>query len=328
MLNYSQAAALMNTVGAVGDVSLKLIKQGNDVYRIDGGGQTFFLKTYTKDWYGGDVAGTAFNVRHERSAWDILKKHGLPVPEVVLAETTCTNLVGRPFIVTRELSGKPLVDLLMLADDDDFEALLRAVGGYLRQMHAITFPYPGYLDTVDGPSAPPDPNGWQHRCWSVAQRQKNALAYLESIRTTLSPDTATRLETHFSKMTEKLESDYQPPHFTHGDCHAHQFFLKPDAGLWTVTGVVDMEVASAGDTGEDWLHLLIELSSHFAPDSCWWKSLFKGYGAPPNFEGLRLRMLAVEPPEFGLDNVNEKLIAKLLDAKDWSALFSAIYEVA
>ncbi|MEO8611442.1 MAG: aminoglycoside phosphotransferase family protein [Chloroflexota bacterium] len=328
MLNYSQATGLMNTVGAAGDVNLKRIKQGNDVWRIDGAGQTFFLKTFTKEWYGGDAAGTAFNVRHERAAFEILRKYGLTAPEVVLADTTCTNLVGRPFIITRELSGKPLVDLLMLADDDDFELLLYSVGAYLRQMHAITFAHPGYLDTVDGPSAPPDPNGWQHRCWSAAQRQKNALAYLESIRSSLSPELSQRLENHFSTMAEKLASDYQPPHFTHGDCHAHQFFLKPDGGAWIVTGVVDMEVASAGDTGEDWLHLLIELSSQFAPDSHWWKSLFNGYGAPPNFEGLRLRMLAVEPPEFGLDSVNEKLIENLLDAKDWEALFSALYEVA
>ena len=98
--------------------------------------------------------------------------------------------------------------------------------------------------------------------------------------------------------------------------------------MWIVTGVVDMEVASAGDTGEDWLHLLIELSSQFEPDSRWWKSLFKGYGAPPNFEGLWLRLLAVEPLEFGLDAVDENLIANLLNAKDWEALFSALYEVA
>jgi hypothetical protein len=56
--------------------------------------------------------------------------------------------------------------------------------------------------------------------------------------------------------------------------------------------------------------------------------LFKGYGAEPDFERLRLRMLAVEPPEFGLSTVNETLIENLLDAKDWEALFSAIYEVA
>jgi Ser/Thr protein kinase RdoA (MazF antagonist) len=328
MLNYSQAAGLMNTVGAVGDVNLKLIKQGNDVYRIDGGSQTYFLKTFTKDWYGDDAAGTAFHVRHERAAFEILRKHGLGAPEVALADTNCTNLVGRPFIITRELTGKPLVDLLMLADDGEFDALLQAVGDYLRQMHAISFAHPGYLDTVDGPSTPPDPDGWQHRCWSAAQRQKNALAYLESVRLSLPSNVAERLENHFSTMADKLASDYQPPHFTHGDCHAHQFFLKRDGTEWIVTGVVDMEVASAGDTGEDWLHLLIELSSHFEPQTNWWKSLFKGYGAPPNFERLRLRMLAVEPLEFGLGAVDQNLIQNLLDANDWEALFSAIYEVA
>jgi hypothetical protein len=101
MLNYSQAAGLMQAVAAAGDVNLKLIKQGNDVYRIDGGSQTFFLKTFTKDWYGDDAARTEFNVRHERAAWDILKQHGLPAPDFMLVDTTCTNLVGLPFIFTR-----------------------------------------------------------------------------------------------------------------------------------------------------------------------------------------------------------------------------------
>jgi aminoglycoside phosphotransferase (APT) family kinase protein len=328
MINYSQAAGLLYGIGVAGEISLHLVKQENDVYRINSGEQTFFLKLYTKSWYGDDAAGTAFHVRHERAAQAILKVHGLNVPEVMAADTTITNQVGRPFIITRELAGKPLVDGLMLAEDGEFDALLRAVGGYLRQMHNITFENVGYLDTADGPSTPPDADGWQHRCWSADQRQKNALVHLETIRPLIEASLASRLENHLLTMADRLKMDYQPPRFTHGDCHAHQFFLELVDGEWQVTGVVDMEVSSAGDCGEDWLKLGLELAMHFAPDSCWWESLFKGYGAEPDFERLRLRLLGVEPVEFGLSGVNQKLLADLLDANDWTSLFSAIYEVS
>ena len=50
-------------------------------------------------------------------------------------------------------------------------------------------------------------------------------------------------------MGDRLRSSYEPPRFVHGDCHANAFFLVEEAGLWRVTGTVDMEVASAGDVG-------------------------------------------------------------------------------
>lgn len=327
MLNYSQAGGLLHGIGVTGEVSLHLVKQENDVYRINSGEQTFFLKIYSKRWYGLDLSALSYNVRHERAAWDILKAHGLAVPQVMAADTTKTNIVETPFILTRELPGKALVDLLMLAEDGDFDAMLQAVGGYLRQMHNITFATVGYLDSADGPSKT-DADGWQHRCWSANQRQKDALEYLNEIRPALPISLTERLESQFLTMADTLKQDYQPPRFTHGDCHAHQFFLESKDGEWCVSGVVDMEVSSAGDCGEDWLKLGLELALHLAPDSCWWDSLFKGYGAEPDFERLRLRFLGVDHLEFGLSSLNQKLLRDLLDANDWTSLFSAIYAVS
>src|SRR3712207_8938833 len=51
----------------------------------------FFLKTYSKDWYGEDVSATGFSVEHEVSAWDTLARHGLDVPEVVDRKSTRLN---------------------------------------------------------------------------------------------------------------------------------------------------------------------------------------------------------------------------------------------
>ena len=61
MLTYSGAAEVMRRAGLMGEIGLTLIKRENDVYRIDCGTDSFFLKTYTKSWYGADAAATAFN---------------------------------------------------------------------------------------------------------------------------------------------------------------------------------------------------------------------------------------------------------------------------
>ncbi len=89
-----------------------LLQRSNHVYRIVAGDETLFLKTYTKDWYGGDIAGTDRCVEHETAAWRLLAAHGLPVPEVVLADRTCANPLGRPFVMTRQLPGASLTALL------------------------------------------------------------------------------------------------------------------------------------------------------------------------------------------------------------------------
>jgi hypothetical protein len=76
------------------------------------GREVFFLKTHTKAWYRGNPQAPANCVIHEQYAWDILARHGVPTPEVVLVATDSYNVFGRPFIITRALTGTPLTALL------------------------------------------------------------------------------------------------------------------------------------------------------------------------------------------------------------------------
>ena len=107
------------------------IRFENDVYRLDCGDDVFFLKTYTKPWYGSDIARTSFNANHEACAWTILAQYRLPAPDVAYVATDCDNPLARPFVVTRQLQGTPFTTLLLSAPDDQRNALLFAVGAYL-----------------------------------------------------------------------------------------------------------------------------------------------------------------------------------------------------
>src|ERR1044071_2802535 len=142
------------------------VTQHNHVWKLTDGEDIYFLKVYTKSWYGDNVAGTAFCVKHEQDAYAYLAADGLTTPQVVLTQFGMDNPLGRPFIVTRQLKGAPLRTRLETADESQFQTLLEKTGAYMGRMHAIQFAFPGYI-VDDGPVAPPDENSWQHSSWSA-----------------------------------------------------------------------------------------------------------------------------------------------------------------
>jgi Ser/Thr protein kinase RdoA (MazF antagonist) len=323
-----KAEEILRLAGVAGQASLTPIKENNHVYRLQAARDVFFLKTYTKSWYGDDVPKTAGCVRHEASAWAILTDHGLAAPDVVLARPDCDNPLGRPFIVTRALRGRSLVDVLRSASRSDADKLLRSVGDYLRRMHAITFAYPGYLMDRTGPRAPLDPGAWQHRCWTARRRQQVALAGMDDDVARLSSPLVDHLRTRLSTIEETLAPAGAPPRFVHGDCHAHQFFLDREGEDWHVSGVLDLEVASAGDCGEDLMKFAIEMAARFPVTMRWWEPLFLGYGGEPDFELFRLRLLGASEADLTCHGAGtwpgtrEEVLTRLATARDWADLFT------
>ncbi len=183
-LSQQQAEEILSTIGIHGPVKVEEIVKYNHVYRLTGDNDAFYLKTYTKDWYGDDVAATEACVEHEVAAWQVLAKAGISVPEVAIAEYSTTNPLGRPFLMTQELQGTSLTTLLATADTSTFKALLNTTGRYLRRCHDITFANPGYI-MRDGPVFPDDPQAWKHFLWTAEQRQKDALGALEQNKNVL-----------------------------------------------------------------------------------------------------------------------------------------------
>ena len=322
-LSARQASQVLGGVGVSGQLGIELVHERNHVWRLVGETGSFFLKTYTKSWYAAHGDSHGFPVTHEAGAWRCLRAHGLATPEVAAEETGTANPLGRPFLLTRELSGQPLAALLRQGREPS--APLRAVGDYLRRMHAIEFAFPGYVSSVRGPTSPRQPGKWQHRCWTVESRQKHARDSLEAEAAQLSEDVRARLDRAIATMPDRLRSCYEPPRFVHGDCHANSFFLVGDGDEWQVTGAVDMEVASAGDAGEDLMKLCVELAALLPASDGWWEALFDAYGATPEFDHFKLRLLGSEPLEFAwIDRWPRcwnDVVQHLLDARSWAQLF-------
>lgn len=325
-LCVDQAQAIAQLIGLSGSLHVTEITRHNHVWQLQCGEETFFLKIYTKDWYGDNVPRTEYCVRHERDAYALLARHGLPTVEVVLARPDSDNPLERPFLVTRKLPGVSLNALLAQAEPYQFDALLEAAGDYLHRMHAITFSYPGYI-TGDGPLAAPAANEWQHPAWSAEECQRNALTMLERDRHRLSRELAEQLQAIFNSLEERLASAYQPPHFVQVNTHSHQFFMEPQATNWHVTGVLDMEVASAGDTLFDLVAFGLEMAAFHSASTHWWEPFFHGYDGELNFELFRLHMLSFGEESFKCfgperwPGTREQILTRLLTAKNWAELF-------
>ena len=323
----ARTTALLELSGIAGPGHAILLKRHNHVWRLSAANDVFFVKVYTKDWYRGDIAGTAGCVEHEVAAWRVLRGHGLAVPDVVAESRVCANPLGRPFLMTRRLRGTSLTTLLSVADAPQFAALLETSGAFLRQVHALTFERPGYIMDA-GPWTPTAPDAWQHWLWSAWQTQRDALATLEADRERLSSTLYDELAARFMTMEATLVAAWQPPRFTHGDCHAEQFFLYHEAGAWHVSGFVDMEVASAGDCVGDLLKFAIEMMVRFTPATRWWEPFFAGYGGAPDFELFRLRLLGLHETNFTAHGVQlwpatrEQAQRRFLAARDWADLFT------
>src|SRR4030088_130056 len=120
-------------------VIVAVVTTHNHVWRVDTGAAGYFVKTWTKDWYDWSDSLTtgALNVDHEVGAFELLARHGLAVPEVVLADETANNPLGRPFMMTRQLGGSPFPDALAkLTEGVDRDAPGRTVGGPHAAEHA------------------------------------------------------------------------------------------------------------------------------------------------------------------------------------------------
>lgn len=326
-LTTPQLTTLLQSAGIDRPAQAVLLKRHNHVWRITAADDVFFLKIYTKDWYGGDIAATAGCVEHEVAAWRVLQAHAIAVPEVVAESRVSDNPLGRPFLMTRQLRGTSLTTLLKVADASRFAVLLETTGAFLRHVHTIAFEVSGYIMDA-GLWAPSGPDAWQHWLWSARQTQHDAFATLEADRSHVAPDLYDELVARFATMETALAPAWQPPRFIHGDCHAEQFFLYQEAGDWHVSGFVDMEVASAGDSTGDLLKFAIEMMVHFDPATRWWEPFFAGYGGAPDFELFRLRLLGLHHTNFTAHGVSlwpatrEQTLRQFLAARTWAELFT------
>jgi len=100
--------------------------------------------------------------------------------------------------------------------------------------------------------------------------------------------------------------------------------LIQEHGNWSISGIVDMEVASAGDPYSDLVSLCAGLAQRLPAAERWWIPLFMGYGSEPDINLVRLYMLVGWYP-YQADvwpGVGENAFRHLLQAENWETLFS------
>jgi aminoglycoside phosphotransferase (APT) family kinase protein len=300
-----------------------LFKTYNHVFKIETKSNIYYLKTHTKDWYAKDPKLVGHLPSRESFAWQLMRVYGLSTPIVVVIDSTCENAIERPYLVTEQLTGDPLTNLIEKVSKKGSHRIIRSVGAYLRKMHSITFKSSGIL-TPQGPVIDGD---WHHRMWTYHGFRTWADREQEDARKALLPETYGALIGYMGKWEPTLKDVYEHPVFVHGDCHAHQFYLSFRDKEWNVSGVLDMEVASAGDCGEDFIKFCAEMSRRYVSETEWWQPLFEGYEEEPNFDLIKLRYLAsshIELSPFAyqdLPGVRELVVQHVLGARSWKELF-------
>lgn len=290
---FESEEALLRAVGAAffeatGDRADRIVhlKKRNEVFRIESGGDLFFLKYSTKGWNGYGAA-TAVSVAREASAWRMMANAGLGAPEVVAADRTCDNPLGTPLLLTRRLPERAFTDWLEESGDDP--ELFRTLGAFLRRLHAQRFPYAGPL--IDGPpQAPLEPDAYHFLSWS----EQGLRSWVEETRRADAERIPGELQRCLTPFYEEGIREAIPrindPRLVHGDCHAHQFLLTRGEKGWRVEGVVDLECAQCGATGPDFAKLFIELIGRLRPGSAWLQPFWEGYGEIYPLDLLRFHL--------------------------------------
>ena len=297
---------------------------GNTSWRVDHNDRAFFVKAHTRSWYDWDpLQAASLAVRHEASAYRILAAAGLPVPRQVLAFDSHDNPLQWPCLVLSRLSGDPLP---VAATGPAGIGALRAAGEYLAAAHAITFDHAGYL--VGGaPSGPPNPDRYMHPYWTLERFLTSAFATWANDRAELGDGIIDRLAGLLVSVAPRLQAAFRPPRFITGDCHAGQIFIDTTGAAPRVTGVVDMEVASAGSPLADVFKATVELAGALPASLRWWRPFFDGYRGAPDLDVFRLFAAGQAHINFTCHGDKSwpgsrlQILRHLLDSSSWAELF-------
>jgi hypothetical protein len=248
----------------------------------------------------------------------------VPAVDVVAVEAEADNPMGWPYLLTRGLTGRPLLEFVQRPSYLDWQAALLATGDYLAASHSITFDASGYIVSPDGPA--PDRAGRPlHTVHDPAEEQAAALSDLVLARHFLDADLADDLAGRFHVIGETIAPEYDPPRFVHAAFHPNHPHVERSGGVLRVSGCVDMESASAGAVFDDLTTLAIGMMVG-ARGVAWWEPLFEGYGKAPDLERFRMALLATcfycFGEEHALQDVQSTYRA-LLAAETWAELFGA-----
>ncbi|MCL4384405.1 aminoglycoside phosphotransferase family protein [Patescibacteria group bacterium] len=293
-----------------------LINTHNHLYQIssaiDG-----FLKLYTKDWYPRTGTKLATVVDRENTAYGWLNQQQLGEPLVLKADYSEDNEIGQPYLLLHRASGQNLTDWLKKCSYQETLGLLTEAGTYLRAVHKR--PAPQRLGFIQGRYLPNQNIVWHHRGWSLEGRLEttDGLMEKELAGNTLAQETVKRF---LDEQRGQMAEEYQQVSFIHGDCHPRHFFAEKSSHGWRISGLVDMENASVGDSVDDLVGFFRGLKGEgYSP--AFWEAFLSGYGVKLNIETFKARLLSLQKQKLYPNIDVVAAYQKILEAKSWGGLF-------
>lgn len=205
---------------------------------------------------------------------------GVPVPDVLVCRPSAGDGVPA-FVITRRLPGRPAHKVRLSPQDRG--AVLREMGGYLAAIHSIPVPGFGRLVRRGRTYA-----GGDGSLWNFVQREFDA--DLERLPHGVLPPP--RRRALLARLTAARNVLKRPRGaLLHGDYRLKNAVLVQTSPGWRVSGLVDFEMAAAGDPAQDLAYFFYSLRSD-AWSEADVSTICAGYGCPyPLTEELRRRVL-------------------------------------
>lgn len=234
-----------------------VLDAGSAQHMVDAAGLVFSVTTCTR-LHGGDnsaayelfdaekAAHLVVKVYGERMAWKMGKEvlvYGLlasvpvPTPEILFVDDS-RQVVDANYALMTRLPGSPASTVTGGLGGGDVEEIWRQMGAVARAFHTVTFGEFGYL----GPQGVLEP---------VDNNRMHMSRILDSHLRTLrdkggDPAVADAVERRLAEDAPLLDTCDQSV-LCHDDLHEDNVLVEQRSGRWLVTGVVDMENASAAD---------------------------------------------------------------------------------
>lgn len=169
----------------------------------------------------------------------------VPVPDMLYADHSCT-VYSRPYAILRWMPGVRAGDVLEGGDAADVERSFRSIGASLAAIQGVRMPRAGFFGAnlrVDAPFALSQASFMEH----VEGCLDNGFAGMR-----LGSDLSKVLWAFCDRYASILNAVGGDCSLVHGDYHAGNVIVhKGQRGEWTVSSVLDWELAWAGSTVVD-----------------------------------------------------------------------------
>jgi aminoglycoside phosphotransferase (APT) family kinase protein len=218
--------------------------------------ESLVLKIYPDKWH--------FKMEKEIFVYGLMADdEEIPTPRIVIADDSKRHLNQNGLIMTK-LEGRPLISIHERSAKDN-RRLYEQLGRVMRRIHAIELNAFGYVTTQ---VIAPHPTNREYMSFQFEKKLREFGEFGGD------PDTAQAIAAHV-EANRHLFDDCDAPVLCHDDYHEGNFIVTQDADGVTLSGVVDVENAVAGDPLLD-----IAKADLYAigGDPAKWEGFIDGYG--------------------------------------------------